>query len=122
MLVTWGLPTTRGDGAPTLPVALAGGKTCARVGNVGHNAALFFLRLWLSLRAGIVEHDGAMYARLARELLEGDLSRGVSTLCRLLFPRYSPRRPPSLSRSGSNSIRGCSSPRSDPPEETRRLV
>ena len=49
-------------------------------------AAGFALRLWVAMRAGIIEHDGAYYAGLAAALLRGDHAHGWSTVWPPLYP------------------------------------
>jgi hypothetical protein len=49
-------------------------------------AAAFALRAWVAAHAGIIEHDGAMYAWLAAALLRGDLAGGLSTVWPPLDP------------------------------------
>ncbi len=44
------------------------------------------LRLWVAMRAGIIEHDGAYYAGLAAALLRGDHAHGWSTVWPPLYP------------------------------------
>lgn len=48
--------------------------------------AAFVLRVLLATHAGIIEHDGAIYAGLARALLAGDWYHGISTVWPPLEP------------------------------------
>ncbi len=49
-------------------------------------AAGFAIRLWVAMRAGIIEHDGAYYAGLAAALLRGDTAHAWSTVWPPLYP------------------------------------
>lgn len=49
-------------------------------------AAGFAIRLWVAMRAGIIEHDGAYYAGLASALLRGDSAHAWSTVWPPLYP------------------------------------